>query len=311
MADSENTKPKKTIDELLAWAKHKGTEAAAKAPPKTPPIKTPDNPDKEKLSLDAWPEAVRGVPNAILRGSLFGISTERKIFQKRTVIASVEGYEIRFKGETFNQTDLDVFESLLHLAQPHPLGKRVEFSAHSLLKVLGRGVGGQNHGVLKDTVMRLITGGVEIIDTKGQKTYMGTLIQDAGIDESTGRWEVVFNKRMLKLYENGYTLVDWDQRQALGKNNLAKWLHGHYASHAKPFPYKVQTLMNLCGSTTKRLVDFRISLRAALDQLVNVGAILSWSIDPKTDLVETNSVPSQTQIKHMAKAAKRPVKRKI
>jgi hypothetical protein len=144
-------------------------------------------------------------------------------------------------------------------------------------------------------------GVVEISDTKGQKTYMGTLVQDAGIDDATERWEVVFNDRMLALYEDGYTLVDQDQRQLLGRNNLAKWLHGHYASHAKPFPFKVQTLMDLCGSMTKRLSDFRTKLRAALAQLEKVGAIKSWTIDPKTDLVAVIKVPSKAQRKHLAK----------
>ena len=71
-----------------------------------------------------------------------------------------------------------------------------------------------------------------------------------------------------------------------------------YASHAKPFPHKVQTLMELCGSITKRLVDFRVSLRAAHDQLVKVGAIQSWSID-ENDLVHVVRSPSGTQRKHL------------
>lgn len=295
---------KRTTEEII-----EGGKARAEAAVKRSLTAVKKAPVDKQLKLELWPDAVRGVPNAILRGALFGVSTERKMLQKRTVIAAVDGYEIRFKGETLNQTDLDVFESLLHLAQPHPLGKRVEFSAHSLLKTLGRGTGGQDHERLKDEMARLIGGVVEISDLKGQKTYMGTLVQDAGIDEATGRWEAVFNKKMLKLYENGYTLVDWDQRQALGKNNLAKWLHGHYSSHAKPFPYKVETIMKLCGSTTKRLGDFRKLLRIALAQLVKIGAIKSWSIDPKADLVEVINLPSQTQLKHLTKATKRPTRR--
>ena len=80
-------------------------------------------PDRQ-LKLELWPDEVRGVPNAILRGALFGVGQERTIHKKRTLVAAVEGYEIRFKGETFNQTDLDVLEGMLHLAMPHPLGKR-------------------------------------------------------------------------------------------------------------------------------------------------------------------------------------------
>ena len=294
---------KRTFEENLALVKARGT-AAKKAAPKAPAA-------AKQLSLELWPDAVRGVPNSVLRGALFGVSVARKTHKRRTLIAALENYEIRFKGETFNQTDLDTLQGMLHLARPHPLGTRVEFSVHSFLKELGRGTGKEQHEQFKEQVMRLVTGGIEITSLEDKKTFMGTLVHKAFRDEITGRYVVIFDEDMLQLYQTGHTLIDWEQRQALGKNNLAKWLQGFYASHAKPFPYKVETIFNLCGSTTERLGDFRKLLRTALAQLVEVGSIKSWSIDPKTDLVEVVNVPSQTQIKHLAKAAKRPAKRKI
>lgn len=287
---------KRTFEENKALIKAriaKKTDAVAPAKPK-------------QLSLELWPDAVRSLPNSVLRGALFGVSVTRKIHKKRTLIAALENYEIRFKGETFNQTDLDTLQGMLHLARPHPLGTRVEFSVHSFLKELGRKVSGEQHEQFKEQIVRLMGGVVEITSIKDQKTFMGTLVHKAFRDEATGRYVVIFDEDMLQLYQTGHTLIDWEQRQALGKNNLAKWLQGFYASHAKPFPYKVETIFNLCGSTTDRLGDFRKLLRLALDQLINVGAIKSWSIDPKTDLVEVVNVPSQTQLKHLAKAKKRP-----
>lgn len=287
---------KRTHAENLELAKAR-VGAAPKAAKKTPVAK--------QLSLELWPDAVRSLPNSVLRGALFGVSVTRKTHKKRTLIAALENYEIRFKGETFNQTDLDTLQGMLHLARPHPLGTRVEFSVHSFLKELGRKVSGEQHEQFKEQIVRLMGGVVEITSIKDQKTFMGTLVHKAFRDEATGRYVVIFDEDMLQLYQTGHTLIDWEQRQALGKNNLAKWLQGFYASHAKPFPYKVETIFNLCGSTTDRLGDFRKLLRLALDQLINVGAIKSWSIDPKTDLVEVVNVPSQTQLKHLAKSKKR------
>lgn len=288
---------KRTYAENLALNAAR-VSAAPKAAKKAPAAK--------QLSLELWPDAVRSLPNSVLRGALFGVSVTRKTHKKRTLIAALENYEIRFKGETFNQTDLDTLQGMLHLARPHPLGTRVEFSVHSFLKELGRKVSGEQHEQFKEQIVRLMGGVVEITSIKDQKTFMGTLVHKAFRDEATGRYVVIFDEDMLQLYQTGHTLIDWEQRQALGKNNLAKWLQGFYASHAKPFPYKVETIFNLCGSTTDRLGDFRKLLRLALDQLINVGAIKSWSIDPKTDLVEVVNVPSQTQLKHLAKAKKRP-----
>ena len=123
-------------------------------------------------------------------------------------------------------------------------------------------------------------------------------------DEESGRYVVKFNADMAQLYGVGHTLIDWPERQALGNNSLAKWLHGFYASHAKPFPYKVATIHGLSGSTAE-LKEFRRMLRAGLARLVEVGAIKSWSIDSKTDLVTVVNVPSQTQLKHLTRAKKR------
>ena len=260
-------------------------------------------PDRQ-LKLELWPDEVRGVPNAILLGALFGVGQERTIHKKRTLVAAVEGYEIRFKGETFNQTDLDVLEGMLHLAMPHPLGKRVEFTVHSFLKALGRGTSGKHHEEFKEQVMRLVTGGIEITDTKARVTFMGTLVSKAFREEDSGRYVVIFDKDMLNLYEAGYSHIDWNQRMALGKSTLAKWLHGFYATHAKPYPYKVETLHNLCGSADKSLRSFRQKLKKALDELICVRAIDGWIID-QDDLVTVQRTPSRSQQKHLNRMTKR------
>jgi hypothetical protein len=261
-------------------------------------------PDKRlQMSLDLWPERIRGVPNAVLRGALFSVSNNRPTFKKRTLISAVEGLEIRYKGERFNQTDLDLWEMLLHLARLQPLGSKVEFTAHALLKALGRGTGLSQHEQLKEDMARLRSGTVEITWTKEGKTFLGGLIEKAFRDEHTGRYVVVLDEKMRQLYDNGYTHIDWEQRQALGRNNLAKWLQGFYASHAEPFPYKVDTLHNLCGSANPDLRGFKRDLKKSLDQLLQVGAIKAWEIDGD-DLVHIRRIPSRSQIKHLNRRKK-------
>jgi len=258
-----------------------------------------------QLSLDLWPDAVRGVPNAVLRGSLFSVS-QRRTWVERELLASVDGIEIRFTGQRFNQTDLDVWEMLVHLARLQPLGDRVDFTAHALLKALGRGTGKSQHKQLADEIVRLRAGTAEISWTAEQKSIVGGLISKAYRDDETGRYIVILDADIHKLYETGYSQVDWGQRQALGNNNLSKWLHGFYASHAKPYPYKVRTLKDLCGSTSKDLRDFRRMLKASLEDLKDVGLITSWAIDER-DLVSVAKVPTISQAKHLRGAtASRP-----
>jgi hypothetical protein len=282
------------IDRLKATAARKVAEA--KTSKKVEP--------NRQLKLELWPEEVRGVPNAILRGALFGVSRERKYHTRRTLIATTGQYEIRFMGETFNQSDLDVFENLLHLAMPHPLGTRVEFSTYSLLKILGRGTSGKHQSELQDQIARLVSGTVEITDVDQGKTLIAHLMRKAFRDNKTGRYVVVFEDDMLDLYKSGYTNIDHAKRMDLGSNSIAAWLYRFYSTHAAPFPYKVSTLHQLCGSADKKLFSFRQKLKKALDELVRVEAIESWSIG-QDDLVTVQRPPSKSQRKHLNRAAKR------
>lgn len=258
---------------------------------------TVTKPKPKQLSLELWPDAVRGVPNAVLRGSLFSVSKQRSTAKKRELLAAVEGIEIRFKGERFNQVDLDLWEMLLHLARLQPLGNQVEFSSYSLLKELGRGTGGKDHEDLKEDIARLLGGVVEITWTDTNRTFIGHLVDKAYRDETTQRYVVVFDQKMLGLYEGGYSYIDWEKRKALKGNNLAKWLAGFYASHAQPYPYKVETIKNLCGSTVGRIPDFRRMLKSALNELVRVGCIRTWTITD--DLIHVTHTPTKSQVKHL------------
>lgn len=251
------------------------------------------------LQLGFWPDAVRGVPNAALRGALFSISKERDMAKKRQRLATVDGYQVMFKGERFNQNDLDLWEMLLHIGRQHPYGKHIEFVASDLLKALGRVTGGADYEVLKEDISRLMGGVVEITFTDTKETFIGSLIHNAYREETTQRYVIVFDEKMRKLYDAGYTHVDWEQRMKLKDNSLAKWLHGFYATHASPLRYKVETIKELCGSTTVRLTDFRKALRTALDKLKAAGAITSWAIDPKSDLVTVRRKGSVSQQRHL------------
>lgn len=290
---------KRTTEEIIASGRARADAAVKRTAAGSSVAKKA--PAAKQLSLPMWPEVTRGVPNAFLRNALFGTSSTRKIHKRRTIISTVDQYEVRFKGETFNQTDLDVWETLLQLAKLQPLGAKVEFTAHALLKALGRGTGGKDHEQLKEELARLGSGWTEITDKKAQKTFAGNFISNYVRDDATERYVVSFTPAMTQLYEAGYTLIDLEQRRALGRNNLAKWFHGHYSSHAEPFPYKVETFRELTASGTAELRKFRQLLKKAHDALIEVGAIKSWTIDPKTDVVEVVKLASLTQLKHLSK----------
>lgn len=290
----------RTFSENLALAKARanGKTGVAKSVKEKP----------EQLMLPLWPEAVRGVPNSVLRGALFTVSQEREMFKELTPIAAVDGIEISVQNARLNQHDLDLFEMLLHVQREQPLGAPVHFTSHSLLKALGRGVGGKDHKDLMSDMARLIGSVVNIRWTAERKSFMGSLVERAYIDEDTDHWVVEFSRDLMTLYSQGHTWIDWEARKSLGRNSIAKWAHGFYTSHAKPFAYSVDTLWKLSGSTAKRN-EFRRKLVTALDKLVELGAINSWEIDAG-DLVHVKRTPTPSQRKHLALAKAKVIHKK-
>ncbi len=199
-----------------------------------------------------------------------------------------------------DQSDMDVWEQALHLARQHPLGTRCEFTAHGFLKSLGRATGKKDHERLKRIFRRL--GGCLVEITVSGKTYFGSLLEGYR-DEDTGRYRLEINPKLKALYDAGWTAVDWQQRQELRRKPLALWLHGFLASHAEPYPLKVETLYRLSGSQTKEVWKFKQNLRKALDELKSVEAVTGYEFDG--GLVFIEKTPSGSQKKHLTRAKSR------
>ncbi len=55
--------------------------------------------------------------------------------------------------------------------------------------------------------------------------------------------------------------------------------------------YKVETIKTLCGSRIAVLATFRYKLRESLALLVEVGFIVSYEIDSRTDILNVVRAP--------------------
>jgi exonuclease V gamma subunit len=102
--------------------------------------------------------------------------------------------------------------------------------------------------------------------------------------------------------------VEWGVRHALDGSQLAQWLHGFYASHAKPFPMKVETLLRLAAARTE-LRSYRQTLRKALDAVAEASAAHGegFSYEIRGDLVHVEK-KARPQRRHLAKKASKPRK---
>ena len=262
-------------------------------------------PALEAALLPAWPDTVRGVPNGFLRSALFGaIAKGRRRYMEGELVAAVDGVEMRYTGQRLDQGDLDTYESVLHTLRMQAMGELCRFKSYALLKLMGKTDTGKNRETLHKRLLRLRANAIEI--KQGGHTYIGGLIDDAFKDEETQEWIVLLNPRLKDLFAaDQFTQVEWAVRHALDGKPLAQWLHGFYASHAKPFPMRMETLLKLSGSEDSNPRSAQQTLRKALDAVSEASTTHGegFSYIVLGGLVHVEKKAQGAQRRHLAKKA--------
>lgn len=266
---------------------------------------------KIAVQLPLWPEVVRGVPNAALRSALFGaIKKGARPYWERQKIHAQEGISIIYTGARLDQGDLDVWETVLHMVRLQALGDECRVTAYSLLKVLGKTDTGKNRQILSRRLSRMKATGVDV--NVGKFSYEGSLIDEVYRAEESRAYVIRLNPKLRALFEAGqFTHIDWNVRHALDGKPLAQWLHGYYASHAKPYPISVATLHQFCGSEAALLSDFKKDLLRALHAVSEAsnahGQPFEYAICG--NLVSIEKRPTRSQQRHLARKTAKPHQR--
>ncbi|MCL4757337.1 MAG: hypothetical protein KJZ96_03230 [Rhodocyclaceae bacterium] len=266
-----------------------------------------EQPAAAQPRLPAWPEAVRVVPNPILRSALFGaIARGRRCYIDGEQLAALDGIEIRYTGQRLDQGDRDVWEGVLHMVRLQELGSQCRVTSYALLKLMGLTDTGKNRVTLNKRITRLVASALRV--KQGRYSYIGSLIAGAAKDEETQEWLIELDPKLRALFAaDQFTQIEWAVRHELNGKPLAQWLHGFYASHAKPFPMKVETLHRLCGSESE-LRRYRQTLGDALDAVAEASAAHGegFSYHIRGGLVYVEKKARGAQRRHLAKRAAKP-----
>lgn len=250
--------------------------------------------------LPLWPDPARGVPNEIIRSALFAaVQARGREYLERAEIACQDGFTVRYTGQRLDQSHLDVFEGVMHIARGVHEGNKVRFSAHKLLRQIGRSTGSSDHDWLNRTLHHLTATSLEIRDAHQRKVFWGSLLPRGAADEETAQYVVEINRDLACLFDRGFTQIDWEKRSELRRKPLAQWLHLYYSSHARPFPVSVPWLRDKSGSQTGSLPAFRYNLKKALNEIQTVGAITAWRIE--ADVVSVTRMPTPSQQRYISR----------
>jgi hypothetical protein len=172
---------------------------------------------------------------------------------------------------------------------------------------MGKTDTGKNRATLQKRIERLVACALTI--KQGRYTYIGGLIRFAAKDEETQEWVIELDEKLRPLFAaDQFTQVEWAVRHALDGKPLAQWLHGFYASHAKPYPMRMETLLKLAGSENDNPRSAQQKLRHAMDAVAEACAAhgQEFSYEIRGDLVHVEKKAQGAQRRHLAKKAARP-----
>jgi TrfA protein len=252
-----------------------------------------------------WADTRKAAPNAIFRGACFPALHRRKrqFFENRK-LGSVEGVEIFFTGQQFDQSDLSVYLVLLDLLrqQETPFGTEREIPAYTILKALGLPTGGKNHKWLHSVLIRLRGGTFDITDRK--KRYFGGLIEGGFKDEITNHYRLSINSNFAVLFGFGmWASIDWQQRQAMKKSPTAQALHAYLSTHAAPGFHNIDTYAEIAGleGKTKRNVRARILVAFKLMASEAVGFLSGFEVSADGKSIKPHVKHTKTQAQHIGR----------
>jgi TrfA protein len=254
------------------------------------------------IQLPLWPESRHAAPNAVVRSALFPALNfqQGRPYLEQQQIASVRGITVFFTGKRFDQSDLDVYLELLDLARHHPLGTECTFTAHGMLKRLGRQTGNSDHQWLHSVLIRLRGGTVDMTDHK--KRYFGGLIEGGFKDELTRHYSISINPKFMPLFDYGmWASIDREQRRAFGRNATAKALHAYYSSHVTPGHHSIETLAELVGLNEKTKRNVRARLIEAHERLKETGFLRNYSVSEDGNAIKAEIHPTPGQAHHIVK----------
>ena len=128
------------------------------------PAPTPEPPSTAKvIQFPLFPLDTRPVSNDMARSALFScVQGKDRQFIKESLLATVNGVEIRFTGEQLNQDDHDLLMQLVFMAHKRTIGAWVTVPAYTILQALERQTGGKQYRELHADILRLAAGTVSL-----------------------------------------------------------------------------------------------------------------------------------------------------
>ena len=230
--------------------------------------------------LPLWHDKQRAMPNVYARSAIFGVRNRRMPRRSflNTPIFVLGSNRVTYTGiELRAEDDELVWLEILNLAKQWSLNAWVEFSVYAICKALAWPTSSTYYHRVHNSLLRLKATAVCVSSRHGEKGVAVSML-DAyewtdGVGNALPRRRVRLNPAMGALFANDqFIRVQWATYRTL--TPIARRLFDFATSHRQPFPVKLSSLREMCGSDCEsRPRRWRQAVLLAISELNSRGLL--------------------------------------
>jgi len=239
------------------------------------------------FDLAPWSDQLRALPNDFVRTALFTVrnkKTPRALLQRQPLFSVDSGVTITYTGpELRADSDELVYQQVLEYAKRVPIGEPVSFTFYELCKDVGWPVNGRYYDRAEECLTRLQATAMQFSSTRVGALESLSLIARFGVvgkGTTKSRCQIELEPEIAVLFaDNRYTKFQkWAEYRKLSPT--ARRMFDYFASHAKPYPIKLETARKMCGSDSMREKKWREQCGNACEELRALGMVANaWISD--------------------------------
>lgn len=227
-----------------------------------------------------WPDSQRAIPNDWARSALFttrGRAVAREVCNRKPIFSISKDSIMTYTGiELRAEDDEIVWVQVLEYAKKTTINTPIEFTFHQMCKDLDWSVNGRSYKRIEDSLTRLQATAIQFKSKRVARLESLSMIERFSVvnrgHTRNAFCKVQVAKEMIILFGGSYyTTFIWDKYRKLSPTS--RRLYDYIGSHQTPYPIKLETFKNLCGSQTKEVWKLRQQIRKACDELVDAEMV--------------------------------------
>lgn len=245
----------------------------------------------KRMYLPGIGEHTRAMPNCIARSSIFApIARGNRTLHDDSTLLQNDRIVIKGSGKQLGEDHADIWMHAIYLQMTSPSGQQPVINRADFLRALGRPIGGSQydwlHSGMKD--LARFTLSIEASRSNGALKYsfghhpasrVLAMLGGFDYDDTLNEYRLYVDPRWATIFGNReFTLIDWKTRLCM-RHELSKSLQRLIGTSKDAEQRYSLLLLKERAQYMGRMRDFKASLQRAINELAELGLIISPRIE--------------------------------